>query len=244
MDLKHAALALVVLLFALSTVSYAQLGEQAGEPFFNISVGSSSTFNYSILNSGSTPINYTVILPKLNTIPHNATPTVTVTPMNGTLGPSSQQVISIRVSIPSSDKPHLKWQGILSVVETSAATNITSGAGAVIRAGVAKIVTVESEPSKGLPLIYYMVAILAVIIVVVVAVYAKFSVRRSRAAQARHAAKAAEVKAKIKGTAHVAKKSTRRKTRRKTSGKPRRTGANARKRKRAKPATRRSRRRR
>lgn len=240
MDLKHAALALVVLLFALSTVAYAQLGEQAGEPFFNISVGSSSTFNYSILNSGSTPINYTVILPKLNTIPYNATPTVAVTPMNGTLGPDSQQVISIRVSIPSSDKPHLKWQGILSVVETSAATNITSGAGAVIREGVAKIVTIESAPPKaGIPLVYYLIAVLIAIVVVAVAAYAKLSRKKSHAAAAKKKANAAEVKARLKGRAPSrARKASKKKPARKAAKKKARRSNKSTK-KRAAPASRR-----
>ena len=86
MNTRHIALGLFFFLFVSSTIAYTQLGEQAGQPFFNISVGSSATFNYSILNSGSTPIGYKVILPTFNTIPHNATPIITVTPMNGTLG--------------------------------------------------------------------------------------------------------------------------------------------------------------
>ena len=220
MNAKYLLLAIFSLFLLSGTVAYAQLGEQAGQPFFNISVGSSGTFNYSILNSGSTPIGYKVGLPTLNTIPHNATPTVTVTPMNGTLAPNSQQVISIKVSIPASDKPYLKWQGVLSVVETAPSANITSGAGAVIRAGVAKIVTIESAPPKGIPLVYYLIAVLVVIIAAAAAAYAMLSRKKSRASAAKQKAKAAEIKARLKGrTPARARKAARKKPARKATKK-------------------------
>jgi len=61
--------------------------------------------NYSILNGGSSPINFTVILPILNTIPNNQTPIVKVYPMNGTLAPHSQQTIHVTVFMPAKNKP-------------------------------------------------------------------------------------------------------------------------------------------
>ncbi len=197
MNARYLLLAIFSLFIVSGTLAYAQLGEQAGQPFFNISVGSSSTFNYSILNSGSAPIGYSVVLPTLNTIPNNATPTVAVTPMNGTLAPDSQQVISIRASIPSSDKPYLKWQGVLSIVETAPVANVTGGAGAIIREGVAKIVTIESAPPKGVPLIYYVIVVFAIVIVAVAATYAMIARKKSRMA-AKKRANAAKIKAKLK----------------------------------------------
>ena len=50
MNTRHIALGLFFFLFVSGTIAYAQLGEQAGQPFFNISVSSSATFNYSILD--------------------------------------------------------------------------------------------------------------------------------------------------------------------------------------------------
>ncbi|MCL5680207.1 MAG: hypothetical protein M1465_02620 [Candidatus Marsarchaeota archaeon] len=218
MSAKYLLLLSFSLFLILGTMAYAQLGEQAGQPSFNISVGSSSTFNYSILNSGSSPIPFKVVPPTLNIIPHNATPIVTVVPMNGTLAPNSQQVISIRVSIPYSDKPYLKWQGILSVVEVSPTQNITGGTGAVIEAGIAKIVTIESAPAKGIPEIYYIISALVVIIAVGLIIYL-LSKKRSRAAMARRKARTAYVKARIRGkklkpaTKTAKKRSAERKTR-------------------------------
>jgi hypothetical protein len=170
----------VFILASLSVVTFAQLGEEAGQPFLNVSVGSSATFNYSILNSGSSQIPFTVVLPTLNTIPNNATPTVRVTPMNGTLAPHSSQVVSITAYVPSGDKPHLKWQGVLSVIESAPISNVTSGAGAVVRAGVAKIVTIESEPPKSSPILYYVAAFVVLVVLIVVAYFTVISKNKKR----------------------------------------------------------------
>jgi len=214
-------------LISLSIFSYAQLGEQAGQPFFNVSVGSSQTINYSIFNSGSTPIGFEIILPNLNTIPNNATPTVSVTPMNDTLAPNSQQKISITVYMPAGDKPYLKWQGILQVVETSTQQSSSSGMGATLRAGVAKIVTIESAPPKPLPLVYYVVSAIAVIVIIVIVAYLFIARRKAKMikkeAMRKEAAKRVKAKIAVKPGAKPAarhgrprKAMPRRKTARKT----------------------------
>ncbi|MGC8694066.1 MAG: hypothetical protein ACP5RI_00370 [Candidatus Micrarchaeia archaeon] len=143
----------IIFLFALSTFTFSQLGQEAGQPYINVSVGSTSNYSYLIFNSGSNSIYYQVVLPTLNNIPNSITPTVLVTPMNGTLAPDSQQVINIKVSIPSNDAPYLKWQGILQIIETSSIQNSTSGMGIVIREGIAKILTIESLPPKPVPIV-------------------------------------------------------------------------------------------
>jgi uncharacterized protein (UPF0333 family) len=205
---------LFLFLLFIIPISHAQLGEQAGQPFLNVSLGGSGTFNYSILNSGSAPIGYQVILPTLNTIPNNATPTVSVFPMNGTLAPNSHQTIEILVSMPSGDKPYLKWNGVLQVVEASASQSNQSGMGAVIRAGVAKIVTIESAPPKSIPVIYYVIAAVIVIIIIITIIYLFVKRRKAKAAVAEKAKKQAEEMqaAKAKLTAakgkRTAKKST------------------------------------
>ncbi|MEM0149763.1 MAG: hypothetical protein QXW10_02615 [Candidatus Micrarchaeaceae archaeon] len=211
-------------IFALLSISfallpYAQLGEQAGEPVMNVSVGSSSFFNYSVLNSGSTPINFTVIISPLNTIPHNATPTVTVTPMNGTLAPHSSAVVSIKVSMPSSDKPGLEWQGIVQVVEASPTSTIHTGEGAVITAGIAKILTIYSAKAKPLPLIYYVVIIVVVVIVIAAAISAVLLKRSSKAhkAVASRAKSIAAVRRTTEARRKTARKTTKKTTAKKTA---------------------------
>lgn len=72
--------------------------------------------------------------------------------------------------MPSSDKVVLKWQGIVQVIESSS-TKVSSGwEGAIIIAGVAKILTIYSVAPKGTLLFVYVV-VLIVIIAVLVAIY-------------------------------------------------------------------------
>jgi heme-binding NEAT domain protein len=46
------------LIFFISNIFYAQLGEQAGSLYFNVSLGGSQTINYTVLNGGSTHISF------------------------------------------------------------------------------------------------------------------------------------------------------------------------------------------
>ncbi len=173
----------VFLILSLSVValSHAQLGEQAGQPTMYVNVSSSSTFSYYILNGGSTPISFKVIPPSLNSIPHNTTPTVVITPMSGTIMPSSDQKVSINVSMPSGDKPGLKWEGIVQVVEATPTNVTTSGEGAVITAGVAKLLTIYSTAPKPTPF-YYIIIIVIVILVAAASVILFKRRKRSRTA--------------------------------------------------------------
>lgn len=223
----------LILLFSLTFITYSQLGEVAGQPFFNVSLGSSETLNYTIINSGSTPIGFKVIPPSLNTIPHNATPTVVITPMNGTLAPNSQQKISITVYMPSSDKPGLKWQGITQVLQTSTQQINGSGMGVTLREGVAKIVTIESAPPKPLPLADYVAGIVLVIAVVVIVSYIVVVRRKAKTTTRITKSKvmAKKVRAKVttkkpkraKDRKRKARKATRKRTTRKRSRKSART---------------------
>ncbi|MGC8687673.1 MAG: hypothetical protein ACP5RM_03170 [Candidatus Micrarchaeia archaeon] len=214
MEYKHFLIFFLLLTF-FSIYSYAQLGEQAGQPFFNVSVGSSQTINYSIFNSGSTPIGFQVILPTLNTIPNNATPTISVTPMNGTLAPNSQQKISVTVYMPAGDKPYLKWQGVLQVVETTVLQTSGAGMGATIRAGVAKIVTIESAPPKPIPIAYYIASAAIAVLIIAVAAYLLISRNRSknakRMAMQRKAAMAVKARVAAKKGSKKAKRTPKRK---------------------------------
>jgi len=154
-----------------SSFSFAQLGEQAGQSSFNISTGSNQSINFLIINSGQSPITYKIILPIFNKIPHNTTPTLIVTPMNGILSPNSQQRININAYMPSNNKPNLKWTGILQIVDISPHKANSSGMGVVIQSGVAKIVTIESAPPKPLPLIDYIIIVLIIIAIIAILCY-------------------------------------------------------------------------
>lgn len=210
MKLTYLSLLLLSVLVSLAAIPAAQLGEQAGQPNMNVPLGGSATFNYSILNAGASPINFTVILPTLNTIPHNTTPTVAVTPMSGTLAPYSQHTITIMVSLPGSDKTNLTWQGVLQVVEATPQTVSSGGASATITAGVAKILTIHSVAPKGWPIIYFVVLFAAVAVVISAASYLLFMRKKktARISIGKRVAEAQAIKRAVKRSRKSGRKGT------------------------------------
>jgi len=204
---------LFLLSFILST-AYAQLGEQAGPLVFNVTLGGSQTLNYSILNGGSYPINFTVILPMLNTIPNNETPIVKVYPMNGTLAPHSQQTMHVTVFMPAKDKPGLTWNGGYSagtsgIVVVEGAPSIANGGGigAVVYAAVIKGLIIKSaNPTVNIMLIVGIV-LLAAIIVAGSALYYYYRKRAvARAKKELRAKELEELKVRARGKARKAVK--------------------------------------
>ena len=74
----------------------------------------SQTISVTLVNEGSTPINFKTYLPNLNQIANTTTPTVTASPMNGTIKPHSDFNVNVTTYVPyNKNKPGLTWQGIL-----------------------------------------------------------------------------------------------------------------------------------
>ncbi|MGC9011246.1 MAG: hypothetical protein ACP5JN_03880 [Candidatus Micrarchaeia archaeon] len=232
--MRHYILFSFVFLAIFSTFVNAQLGQQAGPLVFNVTLGGSQTLNYTILNGGDSPIGFRVVLPVLNTIPHNETPTVSISPMNGTLAPHSQQVIHVTVYMPSKNKPGLVWNGGITpgtsgiqVIEVSP-SQVSTGMGATVYAGVLKSITIYSaKPPLNIMLIVGIVAIAVIVAISLVIYYYKVLLSaKARKAEARRkelaaiakAAKArkakARKKAKPKARAKKGKKTSRRGRRR------------------------------
>ncbi|MEM3841492.1 MAG: hypothetical protein QXN59_02270 [Candidatus Micrarchaeaceae archaeon] len=132
--------------------------------------GSTSSANVILINSGGTPINFRVISPVLRPIVNETTPTVVSVPMNGTIAPHSQMNVSIRVSVAAKDKPGLTWTGVWQAVEVT--NNTASGpTSALLTAGVAKIITIDSAKPLPFPVIYIVIIALVVVIAVGLAAY-------------------------------------------------------------------------
>ena len=204
---------LFLLSFVLST-AYAQLGEQAGPLIFNVTLGGSQTLNYSILNGGSSPINFTVILPMLNTIPNNQTPIVKVYPMNGTLAPHSQQTMHVTVFMPAKDKPGLTWSGGYSagtsgIVVVEGAPSVASGGGmgAVVYAAVIKGLIIKSaKPPINILLIVGIVSLAAIIVAGGTLYYYYRKRATAKAKKELRAKELAELRARARGKARKAVK--------------------------------------
>ncbi len=105
MDKKVSYFLLFIALSLLININYAQLGEVAGQLNFNVNLSSSQTQQMIIINSGKTNLQYEVFAPTLQMIANTTTPTITVSPINGTLRPYEQQTINITVYMPGGDKP-------------------------------------------------------------------------------------------------------------------------------------------
>ncbi len=201
-------------LFLSVSLAEAQLGEVAGQPFFNVSIGSSKSLTVTIINEGSSPLPFKIILPTLNTIANTTQPVVTASPMGGAIPAQGSMKINVTVQMPS-DKRNMghTWTGILQIVEVNNATS-SGGMGAVIVAGVAKIVTIYASKPVFNPLPYIIAGIVAVVVVVGGGSYYLHAKRKAAKAARLKAAKriAKKVKGKrAKPRRKAAKKATARK---------------------------------
>ncbi len=176
MNIKTAitiTLASVLLLTLFSTQARAQnLGQSAGSLVFNVSLGGNQTLSYTIFDGGSADIAYTVSPPQYNPVGNNINPTVTVTPLSGTLQPGQQTTVLVSVSMPATDQVGVKWDGIMQVL---ASTNASNPGGAVIQGGLGKEVIIYSNappPKKGFSISSQALYIIAGVIVAVVVVCA------------------------------------------------------------------------
>ena len=156
-----------LLSFLFINISYAQFGEVAGQLNFNASIGGSASLPFTLINGGSQPLNFKIILPTLNTIPNSTTPTFSISQMNGTIPAGGQLTLNVTVFMPSNkNKPGMHWSGILQAIELSNTT--ISGSGAILQQGVAKIVGVTALKPVGLPILYIILIVLAIIILIII----------------------------------------------------------------------------
>ncbi|MDE1865014.1 MAG: hypothetical protein KGH94_00015 [Candidatus Micrarchaeota archaeon] len=175
------------------TVVPAQLGEVAGQPHFNVSLGGTNTIYVTMINQAPYPLPIRVILPQLISKDVNAiTPTLKAYPMVANIPPNSELNINLTVYMPEgTNKAGYTWSGILQVV-TEPNTTANSGAtGATIIEGVAKIVSITA--TAHVTTIYDYLAP-AAIVIAVVAIAAGILVARRKGMFAKKAPKAIATK--------------------------------------------------
>jgi len=216
------------LLLSVSGMLYAQLGEVAGQPFFNVSIGSSKSLTVTIINEGSSPLPFKVILPTLNTIVNTTQPIVTANPMSGVIPAGSSMAINVTVQMPY-DKRNVghTWTGILQVVEMSNTTS-SGGMGAVIIAGVAKIITIYASEPVFNPIPYIIGGIVAIVVVAGGTLY--YYYRKRAAAKAKKELRAKELAELTDRARGKARKAVKKKARAKPEAKAKARKAKARRR--------------
>jgi hypothetical protein len=224
-----AVLSLFSFLLIFSSISVAQLGEVAGQPSFNVSIGNSNTLVITVINQASYPLPIKVILPPLVSKDANAiTPTVTAFPLVGNIPAQGEMKINVTVYMPGgTNKPGYTWQGVLQVitVPTPAASGSGGATGASILEGVAKIVTVTAKPyvfNIDNYIVYIVIAVVAVIAAVGVLVARSKGMLGGRAKKGKAASAKSKAALKAKGKKATSKKKS---TKRKASGKKKGTKA-------------------
>lgn len=217
-----AVLSLFSFLLIFSTISVAQLGEIAGQPHFNVSIGGRQSLAVTVVNQADYPLPMKVILPNLVSKTANAvTPTFTANPMMGNVPPGGSLRINITVYMPGgTNKPGYSWTGVMQmvVVANSSVTN-----GASITEGVAKLITVDAAPH--IPSIWdyawLMVLVVAAVVVVVVVLLLRSKGMLGGSAKKKVTSAKARARATRRKKAGARKKTAKRKGR-KTSARARR----------------------
>jgi hypothetical protein len=164
-----AVLSLFSFLLIFSSISVAQLGEVAGQPTVNVSIGSSNSVIITVVNQAGTPLPVKVILPSLVSKDANAiTPTVSANPLEGNVPAGGDLHINLTVYMPGgTNKPGYTWTGIMQIVTVPTTSGAGAGGGAAIIEGVAKIVTVNAAQHISSIWDYLWIIVLVVVIVVV-----------------------------------------------------------------------------
>ncbi|MDE1846023.1 MAG: hypothetical protein KGH53_01970 [Candidatus Micrarchaeota archaeon] len=148
-----------------ANVYHAQLGQAAGAFVINMSIGSTATRNWSLVNTGDIPLAYRVILPTFTPIPNATAPTVVAVPMNGTIAPHTTVAVKVVITLPYlNNKAGIRWDSVIGSVAQP--LNFTQGTGgAQIQGGVGKEIVIKSQPATIDPL-----ALAAIIAGIVIAI--------------------------------------------------------------------------
>ena len=155
----------------LFSAPHAQLGEFAGHIVFNVTLGQSETLDqWTIFNSGNSPVTYNVIAPSITinkvaglSANNRTTPIMIITPSTGTLQPRQNQVLNVTVYMPAKNNTGgLSWEAIPQIVTV---TNNTNLGGAVVQVGVAKIISINAVNPKTDYTLYAFAAIIIIIII-------------------------------------------------------------------------------
>ncbi|MDE1856704.1 MAG: hypothetical protein KGH98_01315 [Candidatus Micrarchaeota archaeon] len=213
-------LLLAILAGSIALVADAQIGEVAGTPHFNVSLGSTQTLNYTILSAANYPIGFNVSQIHINHINNKTDPVVSVSPMRGIIQPHTPVQLNVTVYMPTTNNtPGDVWHGYVSVVATSVNSTGGSLGGASVQAGTLKQLYIAASPAKTN---WLMIggAVVAVIIVIVAVLHFKGILKFGGKPSRPSARKAARAPAR-KGAKRAPKRASKRQpARRKAARKP------------------------
>lgn len=152
---------------SLAIVANAQIGEVAGTPHFNVSLGGTETLNYTVLSAANYPIGFNVSQIHVNHLPGETDPVVTVSPTNGIIQPHTPVQLNVTVYMPTTNNTSGDvWHGYVSVVAVPVNNTGGSQGGASIQAGTLKQLYIAAAPAKTNWLLIGAAVIVVVVVVV------------------------------------------------------------------------------
>jgi len=175
-----AVLSLFSFLLLFTSISVAQLGEVAGQPHFNVSIGARETLPVILVDQASYPLPVRVMLPTLTSKDANAiSPILSASPMEGNIPADGELQINVTAYMPGgTNKPGYTWTGVMQIITVPTNASAPSAGGASILEGVAKIITVTATQHVSSLWDYLVPAV--VVVVVIAAAGAAFLFYRGR----------------------------------------------------------------
>ncbi|MGI0100573.1 MAG: hypothetical protein ACREBH_02540 [Candidatus Micrarchaeaceae archaeon] len=144
MDKQIIVAAVFIALLAFVAMPKAQgFGEYSGFLIYNVSINSSHSEYWTLINNYNYSVNFTVIQPNLTIASSNVTPVLTFSALNGTIGPGQNFEINVTVFMPKGVAVNTTWHGYATAFASP--TGNQSGA-AKIQIGTAKYIQITSEP--------------------------------------------------------------------------------------------------
>ncbi len=163
---EHTRLGFILLSFliavSMASVAQACIGEVAGKIGFNVSAGSSETLQMQIFNSCANQTIQFATISQVNPVVNATSPTIVMSPKNGTLDPRVNTYINITVTMPANAVVGTVWSAGAAADEV--VSNNTNGqGGAILNVGVIKLFNITALPAKPIPLIDIIIGAAAVV---------------------------------------------------------------------------------
>ena len=137
------AAALMAMLVPVSIPRAQGFGEYAGFLIYNISINSSHTEYWTLINNYNYTVSFYVMPPNLTIASSNVTPVLAFSSLNGTIGPGKSFQINVTAFIPIGAAVNTTWHGYATAF---ASTTGNQSGSAKVQIGTAKYIQIRALP--------------------------------------------------------------------------------------------------
>lgn len=135
---------IMVLVLVVTVAEANGFGEYSGYLVYNISINTSHTEAWTLINSYNYSLTFRIVPPNLTIGSSNVTPTLNFSVLNGTISADSNFQVNVTVYIPPNATVGTFWQGYATAFAASASNQ--SNASAKVQIGTAKLIQITAEP--------------------------------------------------------------------------------------------------